>query len=62
MDAYEDMLTKCNTEYAPWYIIPADNRWYRNFIITQTIVDTLDKMDLKFPKIDGDLKKVTIPD
>src|SRR5258707_752835 len=38
MDAYEDMLSKCNTEVAPWHVIPGNQKWYRNIIITRTIV------------------------
>ncbi len=40
-EAYEDALTKCNTKDAPWYIVPADKKWFRNFVITETILDTL---------------------
>lgn len=41
MEAYEDALTRCNTEYAPWYIVPADKKWYRDLVITQTLVNEL---------------------
>ena len=39
--AYEDALTKCSTECAPWLIVPADQKWYRNLVIAETIVDAL---------------------
>lgn len=39
--AYEDALGKCSTEYAPWYIVPANRKWYRNLAITETILDVL---------------------
>lgn len=41
MEAYEDVLTKCNTEYAPWYIVPADKKWYRDLVIADTLVNML---------------------
>ena len=60
--AYEDVLTKCNTKYAPWHIVPADNKWYRNFIISSTIADTLEQMDPKFPKPEKGIEKIVVPD
>jgi polyphosphate kinase 2 (PPK2 family) len=39
--AYEDALGKCSTDYAPWYIVPANRKWYRNLAITETILDAL---------------------
>ncbi|GAC1391534.1 MAG: polyphosphate kinase 2 family protein [Ktedonobacteraceae bacterium] len=39
--AYEDVLSKCSTEEAPWYIVPANHKWYRNLAIAQTLVDTM---------------------
>jgi PPK2 family polyphosphate:nucleotide phosphotransferase len=62
MKAYEVLLTKCNTEYAPWHIIPANRKWYRNLIITRTIVESLETMDLKYPPAEEGLDKVMIPD
>jgi PPK2 family polyphosphate:nucleotide phosphotransferase len=58
--AYEEMLRKCSTKYIPWYIIPSNNKWYRNFVIAQIIINTLDNMDLKFPKSTIDLSKLFI--
>lgn len=48
--AYEDMLTKTSTPWAPWYIIPSDRKWYRNLSIATVIVDTLKNLDMRFPK------------
>jgi PPK2 family polyphosphate:nucleotide phosphotransferase len=47
--AFEDMLTKTSTEHAPWYVIPADNKWYSRMAIGQIIVKKLRSLDLKFP-------------
>lgn len=40
-DAYEDALTKCSTDHAPWQVVPANKKWFRNLAITETIVETL---------------------
>lgn len=60
MDAYEDALTKCSTEHAPWYIVPANNKWYRNLVIGQAIVDKLKSLDMKYPEPKIDYKKIVI--
>ncbi len=46
---YEQMLSKTSTQYAPWYIIPADNKWFSRMAIGKIIVDTLHNLDLHFP-------------
>ena len=48
--AYEDVLSRCNTEYAPWFIIPSDHKWFRNLAISRIIVETLEEFDMHFPK------------
>lgn len=62
MDAYEAVLTRCNTDYAPWHIVPSNKKWYRNFIISKTIVETLESMNLAYPDPEPGLDKVVIPD
>lgn len=47
--AYEVAFEKCSTEYAPWYIVPANRNWYRNLLISDVIVKTLEKMAPQFP-------------
>ena len=47
--AYEDALSKCSTEYAPWYIIPANHKWFRNLAVSEILVVTLESLDMKFP-------------
>jgi PPK2 family polyphosphate:nucleotide phosphotransferase len=58
--AYEDALTECNTDYAPWYIVPADHKWYRNLIVGRVVRDTLEEMNPKFPQPPKDLAKLVI--
>lgn len=50
IEAYEDALEKTHTDYAPWHIIPANRKWYRNIAIAQLMVDTLKKLKPEFPK------------
>jgi polyphosphate kinase 2 (PPK2 family) len=58
MDAYEAALTRCNTPEAPWYIIPANKKWFRNLAVSHIIAETLEGMDMKFPKPAIDLTKL----
>jgi PPK2 family polyphosphate:nucleotide phosphotransferase len=60
MRAYEDVLTRCSTPWAPWYVIPADHKWFRNLVVSQVIVDTLEEMKLKIPAPKFDLSKIKI--
>jgi len=62
MQAYEDAISQCNTEYAPWHIVPANHKWYRNYIITRTLLETLESMNLAYPPAEKGLKDVKIPD
>jgi PPK2 family polyphosphate:nucleotide phosphotransferase len=62
MAAYEDVLTKCNTEEAPWVIVPSNKKWFRNVVVAQTLVNTLESMKLSFPQPEEDLSDVVIPD
>jgi len=50
MDAYEAVLNKCSTEYAPWYIVPANKKWYRNLVVGETIVKTLKNLNMEYPE------------
>jgi PPK2 family polyphosphate:nucleotide phosphotransferase len=56
--AYNDVLEKCSTEYAPWYVIPANRKWFRNLAVAQVLVETLESMKLKYPKPTADLSKI----
>ena len=48
--AYEDALTRCNTEQAPWYIVPADRKWYRNLSVSRILIDVLRRLDPQYPE------------
>lgn len=62
MAAYEALLTRCNTPAAPWHIVPANRKWYRDYIITQAIVMAMDDMPLEYPIAEEGLDKIVIPD
>jgi PPK2 family polyphosphate:nucleotide phosphotransferase len=49
MSAYQAALTRCNTKAAPWYIIPANNKWYRDWAVAQILIETLDEMNPQYP-------------
>lgn len=61
-NAYEDLIGKTSTAHAPWYVIPADRKWYRNLCVARLIVDTLKDMDLKYPEPNFDPAKIVIDD
>jgi PPK2 family polyphosphate:nucleotide phosphotransferase len=58
--AYREAIGKCSTEWAPWYIVPADNEDARDLLISRTIADTLDDLDLRYPPLDPSLRDLKI--
>jgi PPK2 family polyphosphate:nucleotide phosphotransferase len=60
MKAYQDVLTKTSTEHAPWYVVPANKKWYRNLVVATVLVEALEKLDMKPPEPEGDLSHVVI--
>jgi PPK2 family polyphosphate:nucleotide phosphotransferase len=58
--AYEDALNACSTPWSPWHVVPADRKWYRDFVIARTVVNALEKLKLKWPKPKEDLSKIRI--
>jgi PPK2 family polyphosphate:nucleotide phosphotransferase len=59
-EAYEDALRKCSTEDAPWYIVPADHKWFRNWVISDTIVRAMEQLKMEYPPAPKGLDKVRI--
>jgi len=57
MRAYEDMIRHTATPEAPWYVVPADHRWFTRLVVSAAIIDALDEMDLAFPKVDKAQRK-----
>lgn len=56
--AYEDALSRCSTEVAPWFVIPADHKWFRNLAVGQIVVEYLEGLDMKRPKPNVDLEHI----
>ena len=56
--AFEDALTNCSKDHAPWYVIPSNHKWFRNLAVSQIIADTMEDMKLKLPKPTVDLDEI----
>ncbi|MES1987871.1 MAG: polyphosphate kinase 2 family protein [Pseudomonadota bacterium] len=62
MQAYEQAIKATSTEYAPWYVIPADSKTNRNLLISRLLLDTLKNMKLKYPPVPADYKNIAVKD
>jgi polyphosphate kinase 2 (PPK2 family) len=60
IEAYEDMLNKTSHDDAPWHIIPADRNWYRDYVITKTVVRALEGLKMTWPKPKEDFSKIRV--
>jgi PPK2 family polyphosphate:nucleotide phosphotransferase len=58
--AYEEALSRCSTTHAPWYLIPADRKWFRNFAVAEILAETLEDLDLRYPDPEPDLKGLIV--
>jgi PPK2 family polyphosphate:nucleotide phosphotransferase len=58
--AYEDVLERCSTEDAPWFIVPANKKWFRNLAVSHIVAETLEGMHMKFPAPTVDVKKIKL--
>jgi PPK2 family polyphosphate:nucleotide phosphotransferase len=58
--AYEDALIRCSTAWAPWYVVPADKKWFRNLAVAEIMLETLEAMKMKFPKPSFDPTKLKL--
>lgn len=61
-EAYEAVFDRCSTEYAPWHIVSANKKWYRNLVIAEFLIKTLKGLDMKYPAPAFDFSKVVIDD
>jgi PPK2 family polyphosphate:nucleotide phosphotransferase len=62
MAAYEDAVRLTSTAWAPWYVVPADQNWYRNLVVGRVIVETLRGFNMQYPQPAEDLSTIVIPD
>jgi PPK2 family polyphosphate:nucleotide phosphotransferase len=60
MQAYEDAINRCNTPWAPWHVIPANKKWYRNLAISERLVEVLESLDMKYPPAPEGIEQVVI--
>ncbi|HSC06813.1 MAG TPA: polyphosphate kinase 2 family protein [Steroidobacteraceae bacterium] len=52
MEAYDEMIRETATEYAPWYVVPANNKWFTRIVVAAAIIEALASLDLRYPKVD----------
>jgi PPK2 family polyphosphate:nucleotide phosphotransferase len=57
MKAYEEMIAETSSKHAPWYVIPADNKWFTRLAVAAAIVDTLQELNVAYPTVDADKRK-----
>jgi PPK2 family polyphosphate:nucleotide phosphotransferase len=57
-EAYEDALERCSTDWAPWYVVPADRKKTRDVVVAQVVLNTLERMNPQFPRVDPDVLKL----
>lgn len=59
-EAYEDAISETSREHAPWYIVPANHKWYRDVAISGTVVDAMERLDLKYPPAPKGIEKIRV--
>jgi len=57
-ECYSDLLSNCSTKEAPWYVIPSNHRWFRDYIILKTIVKAIEDLNLEYPSIEGNIQEL----
>ena len=60
MHAFEDAITQCNSPWAPWFIVPANRKWYRNLVVSSAIVKAMENMDMQYPPAPEGLDEIVI--
>ena len=57
MEAYEDMIRHTATEWAPWYVVPADNKWFTRLVVSEVVVQALESLDLRYPEVSKEKRR-----
>jgi PPK2 family polyphosphate:nucleotide phosphotransferase len=57
MRAYEDMIRETSTKDAPWFVVPADNKWFTRLVVASAVIDALDSLDLRYPEVDEEKRR-----
>jgi hypothetical protein len=59
--AYREAIERCSTDAAPWYVVPAERRWFRDLVVMQTVVDKLNSLRMSYPEPGFDPANLEIP-
>ncbi len=57
MKAYEEMIRNTSAKHAPWYVVPADHKWFSRLVVAEAVIDAMESLDLAFPKVDAAKRK-----
>jgi polyphosphate kinase 2 (PPK2 family) len=60
--AFEEAINETSATRAPWHVVPANEKWYRNLVVARAIADTLEAMDPQYPDPEPGIEKVVVPD
>ncbi len=60
LEAYEEALSRTSQKHAPWYVVPADKKWYRNLVVATVLVKALEDLNIQIPEAEEDLKGIVI--
>jgi polyphosphate kinase 2 (PPK2 family) len=60
MAAYEEAIARTSTEHAPWYVVPADRKWFRNWAVSRIVIEALEAMDPRYPEPAEDLDGIAV--
>ncbi len=62
MQAYEEALSRCSTPWAPWYVVPANKKWYRDLVVARILVEKLKALDMRYPEAPEGIEEIQVPD
>jgi hypothetical protein len=57
MTAYDEIIRYTATPYAPWFVVPADKKWFTRLVVAAAVVDAMHDLDLRYPKVDSEKRK-----
>ena len=57
MNAFQEAIRATATKHAPWYVVPADNKWFTRLVVAAAIVEAVEELNLTYPKVDAEKKK-----
>lgn len=60
--AYQEAIAETSTEYAPWWIVPADRKWYRNLVVSEILIEALERLDMRYPEPAAGIENIVIAD